>query len=118
MKTVSSCGHELTTRLLDQKSECALDSCFNRMLSTLTQEIQACALFFSKHFSQIHTPVVVFNSLDEPLCDDAIDLYLAKLKNSNPVLKCAKQYRRNKVKYFNDLDIKPLELNQSDIELF
>ena len=84
MNTVTPCGHELTTRLLDQKSECALDSCFNRVLSTLTQETQACALFFSKHFSQIHTPVVVFNSLDEPLSDDTIDLHLAKLKKLKP----------------------------------
>ncbi|KAF7771953.1 hypothetical protein PCIT_a1925 [Pseudoalteromonas citrea] len=84
MNITTPCGHELTTRLLDQKSECALDSSFNRVLSTLTQESYVSALFFSKHFSPIHQPVVVFSSLYTPLSDDSIAMHLEKLKKLKP----------------------------------
>jgi diguanylate cyclase (GGDEF)-like protein len=84
MNIITPCGYELTISLLDQKSERALDSCFNQLLKTINQGTQACAFFFSKHFSQIHTPVVVFNSLEEPLSDDKIELYLAELKKLSP----------------------------------
>lgn len=79
MSIATLCGYELTTRLLDQKSEHTLDLCFDRVLDDVLAG-QQYGFYFSKHFSSLHKPMIVFSSLNKAFDDGDIVEHLHKLK--------------------------------------
>lgn len=83
MSIATLCGYELTTRLLDQKSEHTLDLCFDRVLDDVLAG-QQYGFYFSKHFSSLHKPMIVFSSLNKAFDDGDIVEHLHKLKQLKP----------------------------------
>ncbi|MBE0366875.1 GGDEF domain-containing protein [Pseudoalteromonas aurantia] len=94
MTIATQCGHELTARLLDQKSECALDACFDKILEHLTQGNHAYALLFCKQFTPQQIPNTVFTYLEETLTEADIESQVKRLEKLKPSVEVHYYHRK------------------------